>query len=307
MEHKNLYKFTDKKETSQTARRAKLLEEQKKRREKQYSASRNEESEEQYEPYYRINENYRNCLMLSEWMTEVPDDLEDFVLVPCPKGWRCSFVVKSNKAALHYKNGKEFKKGLSTNIPKNTVLDCFYVEKSSTLYILDVLKYKGRDVIDCDYSFRSYWIRTKFDEDDLKFLDDNITLKMIEIYDFNDPFSIQKCYEMYPIFSDETELDGFLYYHKEGSYTFGETPLVLWLFPFMVEEVMPTYKIHPHYNSLKPNDYENYQQYITDFNAKMSRKGRRSKEISGMDCETSTETIEDPIQQTIELETYGCY
>jgi snurportin-1 len=303
---KDLYKFNDKKETTQAARRAQLLEQQREKRQLQYSSARDEETE-KVQKRFKTNQNYRNILMLSEWMDELPLDIEDFILVPCPKGIRCTLVVDSQTSTLHYKNGKEFLTKIKSNLPKDTILDCFYVKNSKSIYILDVLQYKGRDFISCDFAFRSYWIKSKFSEDEFVLYGGDLTLKMIDTYDFNDPMAIAHCYETHPIFTDGTELDGFLYYHKEGSYTFGESPLVLWLFAFMVEELMPPYKVNAHYNSLKPDNYSNYKQYISDFNEKYKKKERRSKG-SEMEFEISTEIIEeDPVQQSIDLETYGEY
>lgn len=303
--YKDLYKFNDKKESTQAARRAKLLEEQKNKRQLQYSSAR-DETDYKHKSHYKVNANYKDCLMLSEWMMELPNDLEDFMLVPCPKGVRCTLVVKSQSSTLHYKSGKEFKKGIKSNLPKDTILDCFYVKSSLSIYILDVLQYKGRDFVNCDFALRNYWIRSKFLEDELHiFTPEELTLKVIDTYDFNDPDKISECYNSFPIYTDGTELDGFLYYHKEGSYTFGESPLVLWLFSFMVEEVMPTYKVNPHYNTLKPETYKSYLQFINDFQRK---KNRRRSKTNEMDFETSTEIIdEDAIQDSINLEKYGDY
>lgn len=306
---KDLYKFSDKIEATQNARRARLLKEQKEKRQQQYSTGRNDESEKP-KKYYKVNANFKDSLMLSEWMNEAPDDLEDFILVPCPKGTRCTFVVKSRLATLYYKSGKEFMTDIRTNLPKDTILDCFYAKEAKTIYIIDVLQYKARDFVDCDFAFRSYWIRSKFTEDEFHIhSSDNITLKIIDTFDFADPLQISHCYNEYPIFTDGTELDGYFYYHKEGSYTFGESPLVLWLFPFMVEELMPAYKVHPHYNTLKPESYSNYTQFIMDFNEQRKKKTRRSKN-STMDFETTPHIIEedqDPIQESIDLEKYGDY
>lgn len=302
---KNLYKFNDKVEASQAARRAKLLEEQKRKREEQFNSGRPED-ELKYKSkhkHYRVNLDFKDSLMMSEWMLEAPEDLDSFVLIPCPKGVRCTLSVDSSSVTAYYRNGKEFKSNIKSNLPKDTVLDCFYVKKSSTFYVIDILQYKSRDFINCDYAMRSYWLRSKFDEEEFKiFSPDEIKLKLIDSYDCADHLRVTQCYQTCPIFNDETELDGYLYYHKEGSYTFGECPLVLWLFPFMVEEMIPGHQVHPDYNE-KPENYTNCFEFIKAFNDKRKNKSRRSKNTS-MDFETSTE---DPVQQSIDLETHGEY
>lgn len=47
-----------------------------------------------------------------------------------------------------------------------------------------------------------------------------------------------------PLFKNDTPiLDGLLFYHKFAHYTSGVTPLVGWLYPFMVNEVLGTGKL----------------------------------------------------------------
>ena len=300
----NLYKFNDKRQLSQAARRANLLEEQREKRHSQFSVGRKQKSQRKK---YRINYEFRNILMLSEWMYAAPMDLEDFFVVPCPKGIRCSLYVKAhNDVRLHYKNGKEFVKDISTNVPKDTLLDCIYAKDTNSVFVLDVIEYKARNFIDCDYAFRNYWMKSKFAEDELR-LDDTLKLKLLETFDFSDSPCITSCYNKHPFFEDGEEIDGFLYYHKEGSYTSGETPLVLWLFPFMVEELMD-FKVHSFYNTLKSDTYTDYKKFIYDFEQNRKKRGRRSR-TSEMEVETSenTEFEIDPVQQSIDLERFGEY
>lgn len=99
----NLYKNSDKIKLKQDERRAKLLEEQRAKRQSQFSSTRQElttENVQKRRHFYKVNYNFKDNLMLSEWMYEPPADIEDFMLVPCPKGIRCLFVIQERNATL---------------------------------------------------------------------------------------------------------------------------------------------------------------------------------------------------------------
>lgn len=99
----NLYKNSDKIKLKQDERRARLLDEQRAKRQSQFSSSRSEPTSENVpkrRDFFKVNYNFKDNLMLSEWMLEAPTDIEDFVLVPCPKGIRCLLVVQDKKATL---------------------------------------------------------------------------------------------------------------------------------------------------------------------------------------------------------------
>merc|ERR1719391_381325 len=96
----------------------------------------------------RMYKSYKNQLMLSEWLVEVPEDLvTNWILILCPEGRR-NFVVSSNGLTKVYsKSGKMVKK-FPSNLPggsrnqlsrknKYSMLDCIFSEKTKIFYILD--------------------------------------------------------------------------------------------------------------------------------------------------------------------------
>jgi len=294
----------------QAQRRERLLEEQRRKREDNFSGHREIKSPNNRKWKRQCDYDYKNNLMLSEWMMEIPDDLENFLLVPCPKGIRCTLSNDKSKnsfSKLYYKNGTEFL-SIKTNLPKGTVLDCIY--SKTTLFILDVMQYEGRKFIECDTSFRSYWIKNKLIEDDLKIYENNgksLKLQLLNMLDFSDSHIIQNCFQTFPLFDDGIDIDGFLFYHKDAYYTFGESPLVLWLFPFMIEDVLPMFRVHSSYNEQKPDTYTTYLDYIYEFNLKLKSKRRRSKnhlEKDNMDVQ-DIEEEQDEMQKMIDLERFG--
>lgn len=203
----------------QIKRRTELLEQQKRGRNEKFSASRDlKEIFQQNKPKKNPrNKLFSNIVMLSEWMMTKPDDIEDFLIIPCPKGIRCSLVTGDHKnttaASVYHKNGQRMMR-IRTNLPTCTILDCIYNSITKTIYILDAIVYAKRDLVDCDASFRFYWLKSRFLEEDLRIVDDesNLSLRLLETYDFSDPSSVNLCFQTYPLFTCET--DGFLFYHK---------------------------------------------------------------------------------------------
>lgn len=321
-EFRDMYKNVNQLKEQQSLRRQRLLEDRRKQREDQFAFQRdlleivsvkNKKSNQNksIEKSGPINGMFKNNLMLSEWMMSRPDDIEDFILVPCPKGIRCSISTGENKrktANLYYKNGSKFKE-VKTNLPSFTTLDCVLSVETRTIYILDTIMYAGRDFNDCDSSFRFFWLKSKFIEDDLKIIDTETDLKLelLSTYDFSDKLAIKCCFQTFPIISNDTELDGYLFYHKEGSYTAGETPLVLWLFPFMVDELFNDYHVNPCYNSARPENYTTYLDFIEEFNRKFKQRGKkRSKKDEHMEVtESSIDEEFDERQAMIDLEMTG--
>lgn len=69
-------------------------------------------------------------------------------------------------------------------------------------------------------------------------------------------------------------LDGLLFYHRDGQYTKGRTPLVTWLKPFMLPEVLGIF-IPPPFDE-KPDGYIDYKVYIRN-----SKVRKRKEDSSG--------------------------
>lgn len=68
-------------------------------------------------------------------------------------------------------------------------------------------------------------------------------------------------------------LDGLLFYHRNAQYNFGRTPLVTWLKPFMLPEVLGV-SVPPPLDE-RPDDYVNFEHYINS----TTKSGRSSKKV----------------------------
>ncbi|KAH0619844.1 hypothetical protein JD844_014185 [Phrynosoma platyrhinos] len=169
----------------------------------------------------KLPKRYANQLMLSEWLIDVPQDLvQDWLLVVCPVGKRALIVASKGSTAAYTKSGfcvNRFPSLLPGGNRHNsaagkdyTILDCIFSEAKQTFYVLDVMCWRGHPVYDCQFKFvglQSYSCAPE---------------SLCEVLSTDFPF----------------EVDGLLFYHKQSHYNPGSTPLVGWLRPYMVSDIL---------------------------------------------------------------------
>ncbi|XP_022108126.1 snurportin-1-like isoform X2 [Acanthaster planci] len=118
---------------------------------------------------------YRNQLMLSEWLVDVPTSLaSDWLMVLCPEGKRNLIVAAKGKTSSYSKSGYRLSVfpsmlpgGCRKHKHNNTdysLLDCIFQEATRTFYVLDIMCWRGHPVYDSDTEFRFYWLQTKLAE-----------------------------------------------------------------------------------------------------------------------------------------------
>eukprot|EP00111_Clytia_hemisphaerica_P007626 TCONS_00022170-protein len=228
------------------------------------SAEKDEKAKEKKSKVFRP---YRNQLMLSEWVVDPPTDLvNDWTMVVCPTGKRVLVVAHKGQTSMYAKNGFMLKKfpsllpgGHRANQIQgfhSTILDCVYDEANGCLFVLDMMCFRGYPLYDCETSFRFFWIQTKLfneSENDIQNISRYNKFKFI-------PCPSVKCEEASIIdmvtAMHEFQVDGLLFYHNQCHYTPGRTPLVGWLKPFMLPEIL---------NIQLPSSYLDSDQNI-DFN-----------------------------------------
>lgn len=297
-------------EQRQSNRRIELLSEQKKHRNCLVDAQRNIKPVKKHTAsaaQKRRNELYKNQLQLSEWWMEKPDDIENWYIRPCPKGMRCLVVAAEGRTEVYSKKGR-FIKCFRSRLPgdqrqrqSTTMLDCFYVPTLSEYFVLDVLVYGGQDLTDCEASFRFYWIRSRLQEDNLDAvsMQNQHAFRTIDSSECGDEIALNSLLASFPLWASNTpELDGFLFYHKESAYVSGTTPLVLWLFAFMLPEVLNVPELNENYLLQKPDDYTNYLTFIDDFNRTIEQRRRNKRDKMDI-CDEERVVID---QRTLELE-----
>lgn len=289
-------------DTSQEVRRKRLLQFQKKCRDTAFNDARGilkeafnsedecddvmevEEIDKRRYHSSRRNKNYANQLMMSEWMLEIPQDLlEKWIMVPCPQGKRTLVVACKGATKVYNKRGyllAKFHSALPGGNPSEhrgrcTILDCLWMKQEKIYYILDVLAWSNQSLMNCDTEFRFYWLKTKLEE--MEELQERKTYRnhfpMLHLPSINCDTDMSAALadlsNLYP-------LDGLLFYHKDGQYTKGRTPLVTWLKPFMLHEVLNVPVIPP--LNEQPDGYIDYLHYILHSKTK-NKRGESREEI----------------------------
>ncbi|NWI69213.1 SPN1 protein, partial [Todus mexicanus] len=178
-----------------------------------------EEEEMEVDAGKKLPKRYANQLMLSEWLVDVPSDLEqEWVVVVCPAASEACLDPSVFVCAVY------------------CILDCIYNELNQTYYILDVMCWRGHPVYDCQTDFRFFWLLSKIQEEEGLGEKSRINpFKFVGLQNFPcSSDSLRKVLAMdFPF-----EVDGLLFYHKQTHYTPGSTPLVGWLRPYMVPEIL---------------------------------------------------------------------
>ncbi|XP_032599145.1 snurportin-1 [Drosophila grimshawi] len=233
-------------------------------------------------------------LQQSEWLRHRPENLADWLLLPCPVGKRCLVIAANGRTKAYNKAGR-ITMQLRSLLPGDgymqkfrTILDCVYVPEEDTFYVLDALAFGQQQLLNCDANFRFFWLRSRFDEHgELKELSkrNEKPFKLLEYYDFEDATAVDQALQKYPQWTDnQPQLDGLLFYHKEASYECGTTPLVCWLFPYMMPDVL---QLPVHSSYAAPEDYRPNAalEYMDEFDKKLLAQ-RQQHQKRGKNTET---------------------
>ncbi|NXV81242.1 SPN1 protein, partial [Atlantisia rogersi] len=195
----------------------------------------------------KLPKRYANQLMLSEWLVDVPSDLEqEWVVVVCPVGKRALVVASRGSTAAYTKSGfcvNRFPSLLPGGNRHNSgsekvycILDCIYSEAKQTYYILDVMCWRGHPIYECQTDFRFFWLSSKIQEEEGLGEKSRINpFKFVGLQNF--PCTQESLCEVLAM-DFPFEVDGLLFYHKQTHYTPGSTPLVGWLRPYMIPEIL---------------------------------------------------------------------
>ncbi|KAI4496766.1 hypothetical protein M0804_000576 [Polistes exclamans] len=243
---------------------------------------------------YERCKHYANQFMLSEWMFEAPQDiLEKWIVVPCPEGKRTLLIAHKNTTKAFNRRGNrlgKFQSALpggssSEHHSRCTILDCIWVENRKTYYVLDVLAWSNQSLLNCDTEFRFFWLKSKFQEIQELQKGDTCNNKYPILFlphinfDCNLESSLGNLYALAP-------LDGLLFYHRDGLYTKGHTPLVTWLKLFMLPEILGI-SLSPFDD--KPDGYVDIRQYLLN----LKEKKNNAKPLT-----TSMDIVDEEVEMT---------
>uniref|UniRef100_A0A5S6QD27 Snurportin-1 n=1 Tax=Trichuris muris TaxID=70415 RepID=A0A5S6QD27_TRIMR len=184
---------------------------------------------------------FRDKLTMGEWLVDIPSDFSSqWLFMPCPEGKRCLIVVEQNWTRSYNRAGRRLGKFRSA-LPNRTMLDCVSCDSGDTIYVLDVLMWKGQALVDYDCEFRFFWMSGRLE-------DCNMDAKLGNRFGRKKTFVVLPKYKCsHAMLQDvmnkrlwpfEGRLDGLLFYHGSSLYESGETPLVGWLKPFMLKELL---------------------------------------------------------------------
>ncbi|XP_044757992.1 snurportin-1 isoform X2 [Coccinella septempunctata] len=113
-------------------------------------------------------------MTMSEWFTQIPEDLSDnWLFKLCPLGKRRLVISHKGKTKCFNKFGHRLFKfasslpGGSTRKTQKeglTVLDCILNENTKTFFILDMLVWNSVSFLECEAELRLCWIRSRYEE-----------------------------------------------------------------------------------------------------------------------------------------------
>ncbi|XP_050699084.1 snurportin-1-like [Eriocheir sinensis] len=203
---------------------------------------------EQVRSCYARPKKFRNFLMLSEWLVDVPENFcHTHLAVPCPVGKRCLVMAARGRTRAYAKSGvmvREF----PTMLPGGNrhicnrgfaLLDCIWSEVNKTYYVLDLIMWLNQSILESETQFRLEWLKSRMEEEAQEVQETSrlnpFRFQRVPYYDCS-PETLQRLMAEEMPFS--VPLDGILFYHKESHYTHGTTPLVGWLKGYMFPEIL---------------------------------------------------------------------
>ncbi|XP_060561364.1 snurportin-1-like [Ruditapes philippinarum] len=134
------------------------------------------------------------------------------------------------------------------------------------------MNWKDHPVYDSDTDFRFFWMMSKMQE-----IPEVGEVSKLNPYKFI-PLQYHSCKKenLEELFkSTTTQFDGCLFYHKQAHYTFGASPLVVWLKPYMVGELLGI-EIPDCMLQQKPANYSTYAAHMQQVK---DRKEHFAKEL----------------------------
>lgn len=108
---------------------------------------------------------------------------------------------------------------------------------------------------------------------------------------------LEKC----QFFPENIELDGINFYYPESLYTPGETPLVLWLKPFMIPDVLQKPVNDQLVQLHRPPNYVN----VFEYSQSLKKKNKKHKKKK--DSTSNYDKMEVENEHLVEVSVYTLY
>lgn len=202
----------------------------------------------------RIDREFRNKAMLSQWLVDRPLNFEsEWILKPTPVGRRCLVFARKGETVAYSRTG-QFIKTFQSSLPGGNrflsshcrrqfaIVDCIYIQQRNALYLMDALAWNEHKLYGSEASFRFFWLQSRYAENREKLTTVNqrneIRFFCLNTYTVSDQ-DILMALQSDPLLTEHNLcLDGLLFFHAQGPYVPGANPLVLWIKPDMVSRVL---------------------------------------------------------------------
>uniref|UniRef100_A0A914I276 Snurportin-1 n=1 Tax=Globodera rostochiensis TaxID=31243 RepID=A0A914I276_GLORO len=201
----------------------------------------------------RNNRNpYKNMLMFSDWLVDIPGTLStEWTLVPSPVGRRALVVANKGETRVYFKNGHVA-----------TQFHSFLPGGNKKLFLLDLLWWNKQMFTDMDFTMRRFFLKSRIEE-----INTEISTKtagsehhfvLLPSCACSPEEIAQFMRNAFPF-----NLDGLLFYYNEAFYIPEQTPLVGWLKPWMLPELLGV-SVPKHYTT--DMEHTNSREFIDEFN-----------------------------------------
>lgn len=144
-----------------------------------------------------------------------------------------------------------------------TILDVVFNRDLKTCYILDLIAWRSMHYYNSDTTFRFYWLETQFSENAGAMASTQRSIKLEIVPNFAWDKRELENMMLRDNLPFNNALDGILFYHKDVHYNPGGCPLVGWLKPYMLPEVLGI-DVHPRFLEEVPSDYTSLRQKVDE-------------------------------------------
>lgn len=173
------------------------------------------------------------ALMAAEWMVDIPGDLgRCWSVLARPAGVRCLVTSGGGETTRHTKGGhtRRFPSALpgGNRVARGAggcELECVWVESSLTYYVLDVLRWKGLCLADQTHELRAFWLASRLSETRAAAPASTNPCRFLHAPPL--PCTAPSLHRAYTGEGFGYARDGLLFFHREGLYEPGPSPLVL--------------------------------------------------------------------------------
>ncbi|KAF8364428.1 hypothetical protein PRIPAC_91351, partial [Pristionchus pacificus] len=191
---------------------------------------------------------YDGALMTSEWLIDIPEELtQSWISVMIPTGKR-ALVIANRGVTKVYNKGGRLLRSLDSRLPggqkggqgkakgHSCMLDCIVNLEKLQFFVLDVIQWNDMTFYESPFDLRRFYLNSRMEE--------NMQLGHTHPKSRATFHLLPSCVATTEAIANmmstsvDFPMDGVLFYHPEVLYTPGQSPLVGWLKPWMLPEIL---------------------------------------------------------------------